>query len=80
MISDGRHNRLVVTLISLLILSFIYQIFFFDERKIITGVGQYNKKKGWNLFVHKISKERIFDKFVFEKKFAKQAKMTLVSK
>jgi len=35
MINDGRHYRIVITLISLLILSFIYQIFLFDERKIM---------------------------------------------
>ena len=58
MINDGRHNRLVITLISLLIFSFIYQIFLFDERKIITGVEEYNKENGCNFYFVKYSEKK----------------------
>ena len=46
MIHDGkRHNRLVVGLIFLLILTFVYQILFFEEKKIVSGAEEYDKEK-----------------------------------
>ena len=58
MINDGRHYRIVITLISLLILSFIYQIFFFYERNIISGVEKYNKENGCSFYFIKYSEKK----------------------
>ncbi|CAG5104209.1 Oidioi.mRNA.OKI2018_I69.chr1.g1144.t1.cds [Oikopleura dioica] len=49
MIHDGkRHNRLVIGLIFLLILTFVYQILFFEEKKIVSGAEEYDKLEAEN--------------------------------